>query len=244
MVRSLVTLGRSSAFVVSVALHAAAIASGGHAAAARVENAASVDSTSLIIVDVGIEPAEVVSSPEEPMHPARAASPHRHAYPVAPSHDAREHDPSIVHLPLAPTADERASADAPLRFTLPAGSIVVGGAHVDAGTGAQSLPGSGGDVAAVMYDASQVNVPARLLAGAPVEYPPEARAAQIEADLALELVVDASGRVVRARSLSERGYGLDRAAVEAVRAYRFSPASRQGRAVAVRMRWTVQFRLR
>jgi len=40
------------------------------------------------------------------------------------------------------------------------------------------------------------------------------------------------------------GYGLDEAALTAIRAYRFSPAVRAGRAVPVRMRWVVQFRLR
>jgi len=44
--------------------------------------------------------------------------------------------------------------------------------------------------------------------------------------------------------LRPAGYGLDEEAVRAMRAYRFSPARRDGLPVRVRMPWTVQFRLR
>ena len=71
-----------------------------------------------------------------------------------------------------------------------------------------------------------------------------ARQAEIEVDLPLEIVVDASGRVTSARGLSRAGYGLDEAALSAIRGYRFSAALRDGHPVPVRMRWTVQFRLR
>jgi outer membrane biosynthesis protein TonB len=49
---------------------------------------------------------------------------------------------------------------------------------------------------------------------------------------------------VSARALTRAGYGLDAAALQGIRGYRFSPAMRAGRPVAVRMRWIVQFRLR
>ena len=89
-----------------------------------------------------------------------------------------------------------------------------------------------------------MNVPARLLAASPLVYPPAARKAEIETDVPVEIVVDAGGRVVSARAVIRAGYGLDDSAVRAIRDYRFSPAIRAGRPVAVRMRWTVQFRLR
>jgi protein TonB len=74
-------------------------------------------------------------------------------------------------------------------------------------------------------------------------YPETARAAEIEADVLLELVVDGEGRVTGARPLAARDLGLTDAALRAVRAYRFTPAERAGRPVRVRMRWTVTFRL-
>jgi protein TonB len=82
-----------------------------------------------------------------------------------------------------------------------------------------------------------------LLASAPLAYPPQARSAQVEAGVPLELVVDRRGVVTQARALVASGYGLDDAALRAVRTYRFSPALRDGRPVSVRMRWTVIFRL-
>ena len=65
---------------------------------------------------------------------------------------------------------------------------------------------------------SAVSVPARLLVTAPLVYPPAARKAEIEVDLPLEIVVDRSGRVSAARGLTRAGFGLDEAAVEAIRA--------------------------
>ena len=70
------------------------------------------------------------------------------------------------------------------------------------------------------------------------------RNAGIELDYLVGIVVDPSGRVVSARPLNRAGYGLDEAALRAIADYRFSPASRAGRPVGVRMHWTVQFRLR
>jgi protein TonB len=89
-----------------------------------------------------------------------------------------------------------------------------------------------------------VDVPARLLTTGPLVYPPAARQAEIETDLPLEIVVDGAGRVVSARAVGHAGYGLDEAALRGIRDYRFTPALRAGRPVPVRMRWTVQFRLR
>jgi TonB family protein len=88
-----------------------------------------------------------------------------------------------------------------------------------------------------------VSVRARLLARGPLNYPAEARRSEVEADVPVEIVVDETGNVVSARALERPGYGLDVAAVESVRANRFSPAHRDGRAVRVRMRWVVQFHL-
>ena len=75
-------------------------------------------------------------------------------------------------------------------------------------------------------------------------YPADARSEEVEADVPLEIVVDKSGKVVSARALSHVGYGFDESAISAIRQYRFSPAGRAGHAVAVRMPWTMQFRLK
>ena len=62
--------------------------------------------------------------------------------------------------------------------------------------------------------------------------------------MALEIVVDAGGHVMDARVTKRAGFGFDDAALAAVRTYRFAPAQHEGRAVGVRMRWSVSFRLR
>jgi len=90
---------------------------------------------------------------------------------------------------------------------------------------------------------SRVDKPARLLRGLPPAYTAAARDAGIEANLLLELVVDSRGRVQSVKALSHLGYGLDEVALEAARSSRFAPARRAGNAVAVRMRWWVQFKL-
>jgi len=72
---------------------------------------------------------------------------------------------------------------------------------------------------------------------------PEARSNEAEADVSLEIVVDTTGAVREARPLSRAGLGFEESALAAIRGYRFSPALKDGHAVRVRMRWTVQFRL-
>jgi protein TonB len=104
-------------------------------------------------------------------------------------------------------------------------------------------------VAAVSSEAepvSEASVDSRatLLMGASASYTSEAEAAGVEANVPLELVVDALGIVVGARALAHVGYGLEEAALRSVRAFRFSPARRAGKALAVRMRWVMRFQLR
>ena len=89
-----------------------------------------------------------------------------------------------------------------------------------------------------------VSSPARLAQGAAPAYPPDAREDGVEADVPMEIVVSGAGAVESARVVQRAGHGLDEAALAAVRRFRFTPASKDGRPVRVRMRWTMQFRLR
>jgi len=91
---------------------------------------------------------------------------------------------------------------------------------------------------------SAVDLPARLATAAPLHYPEAARRAELELDLPLELVVSSQGRVLSAFASAHPGYGLEDAALNAVRGYVFQPARRAGRSVPVKMKWTMQFRLR
>jgi protein TonB len=192
-------------------------------------------------------PAPLVASPQsaEQQPPAR----HTHPYPMPRSHDAVPHDPSLPHPRLA-TADRAPVAAAPAAIEAPTAApprfILDMGDQGHAPGGVTALgegitSGSGFDepVAEAAADS-----PARLLAGNPPDYTQAAEISGVEADVPLEIVVDARGAVVRARVLERAGYGLDEVALEGIRRYRFAPALRAGTPVAVRMRWLMRFRLR
>lgn len=74
-------------------------------------------------------------------------------------------------------------------------------------------------------------------------YPEAARREGIEGDVRLELLVDERGEVAEARLLQRAGHGFDEVAPDAARRIRFEPAQRGGRPVAVRIQWTLKFRL-
>jgi protein TonB len=143
--------------------------------------------------------------------------------------------PSMVPAPV--------ETDEPARFALSAGTVATRAGATSAAA-ASGPPGSAAEGGTDAVSERDVNVPARLLSSSPLVYPPVARKAEIESDFPVEIVVDADGRVAAARAVNRVGYGLDEAALRAIREYRFSPALRAGRPVRVRMRWTVQFRLR
>jgi protein TonB len=259
---------RSAPVVASAVLHVGvaaglAMGAGGHGRAP----AGDVPTT----IEIELAPAEVTPpTPPAPAAPAAAREvdpeprdvtpppTHTHDYPVPPSHDAQPHDPSIVHdhdAPPAPSADPTPAAaspaitsDAPAelpRFTLASGSGAPSAAHrvASSGTGTGATGGVAASPEPVLPE-SAVSVAATLMARAAAAYPPAARMDDLEADVPLEIVVDTTGSVVDARVLARAGSGFDESALAAIRRYRFSPAQREGRPVRVRMRWSVQFRLR
>jgi protein TonB len=177
------------------------------------------------------------------------ALPRRRAVATAPLVAAAPPPSPVPALAPPPTGDPSAP---PVLFVMSAGTVAGRGAAVPVGAAAPPTPGRSDSPSSTSTAAAgdpplaadAVDVPARLLAGRPAIYPAGARRAEVESDVPLEIVVAPAGAVVSARVVVPRGYGLDGAALEAVRSYRFSPARRAGRAVPVRMRWTVQFRLR
>jgi len=174
------------------------------------------------------------------------------AAPAAPAEPVRAHPAPrrrvavrSAALASAPAAVESPVVAAP-RFVMSAGTVATRAAAAPASPrGWPSLDAASADgEAGTTFGEGDVNEPARLMTASPLVYPAAARAAAIELDFPVEIVVDPAGHVVSARALRHAGYGLDEAALRAIREYRFSPARRAGRTVPVRMRWTVQFRLR
>jgi periplasmic protein TonB len=261
MIRSLsALLTRPAGFAGSVALHVTALVAGGHALSGSAEDRARAAAPLEIEIEIARPRVSDLPAPMPPedapvARPARLKNVgHRHSYPVPPDHDARPHHPSVVHLGraeaevrAAPVAAET-SVEEPLHFVLTpvaefaTRGVAAGGPHGRSVTNSGATVPSESDGAATFAE-SVVDAKARLSSSVPVVYPEAARAAELEADVRLELVVDAEGRVVSARPLAAPALGLDEAALRAVRAYRFSPARRAGRPVRVRMEWTVAFRL-
>jgi TonB family protein len=179
---------------------------------------------------------------------------HTHAYPVPASHSQSPHDPSLLHVAppsvSAPPvlahseadssqpAQSVASEDVPLRFTLAAQSAHEGKGGVTVAQGAGELNGT-----VETFSETGVSVPARLRSASPVSYPAGARAEGLEIDVPVLLLLDERGSVVEVSVVKHAGFGFDEAALAAVKRYTFSPAQKDGKAVRVRMRWNVQFRL-
>jgi TonB family protein len=213
---------------------------------------ASLDSAdSKATIDIA---APEMTSDDPPRPPARAAierlpmHAHTHPYPGPASHDGAPHDPSLVHAfastPPALAAEERPAEGTPAMTpsAMPHFTIAIGPGTAPA-VGPSAGTGGGADGGAPLPE-QNVSSPARLVRGKAPPYPSEARAQGVEADVPLEIVLSAEGAVESACVLQHAGFGFDEAALEAIREYRFAPATRDGRAVSVRMRWTMEFRLR
>ena len=75
----------------------------------------------------------------------------------------------------------------------------------------------------------------RMIKSARPNYPPEAMRAKVQGRVKMEMVVQADGTVgaVRIVSSLDRKFGVDEAAVKAVKEMRFAPAMKDGVAVPV-----------
>ncbi len=258
-------LSRVVPVVASVVVHASlatglVLGAAGHARASAAPASLEID-VDVTPAESPAQPAREEEEPEPAPQPARAAAAatpptHHHDYPVPPSHDSTPHDPNLVHDHAddhdhdhdAPArAAPALAADSSLpRFTIASGASV----HATGGMVSSQGAGNGGAAAAgaapptETLAAADVQVPATLVAAAAAAYPPAARSDDREGDVGLEIVVDGDGRVQAAHLTRPAGHGFDESALEAIRRYRFAPARKDGRAVRVRMPWTVQFRLR
>jgi len=99
------------------------------------------------------------------------------------------------------------------------------------------------DEAALPIPADEFLVTAmpRLVGDRRVPYPPEAKKAGIQGSVVFDLLIDDQGRVREAKLVQGPGFGLNEAALQAVRELRFEPARVQERSVAVRIRYAYRF---
>jgi TonB family protein len=75
------------------------------------------------------------------------------------------------------------------------------------------------------------------------QYSPEARLKKIQGPVLLSLVVNENGTPESPRVIKSLGYGLDENAIDAAMQYRFHPATRAGKPVAVRITVDVNFKI-
>ncbi|MGH9599454.1 MAG: energy transducer TonB [Terracidiphilus sp.] len=108
-----------------------------------------------------------------------------------------------------------------------------------AGVGAGSGGAYGGGVMSV---GGGVSAPQVVYSVDP-QFTPQARQANYQGTVAIQLIVDASGNPQDIHVVRHLGMGLDQMAVEAVRRYRFRPAMYEGHPVAVQMIIEVGFHL-
>jgi len=112
------------------------------------------------------------------------------------------------------------------------------------GSGGGIGPGSGGGTGGGPYRPGTGIAPPQLLREVRANYTDDARRRAIEGDVVLEIVVKRDGSVGQVRVLNSLGGGLEQKAVDAVRQWKFSPATRYGTAVDVVVEVAVGFKLR
>ena len=118
------------------------------------------------------------------------------------------------------------------------------GLGLGAGNGGGIGPGSGGGTGGGPYHPGSGITPPQLLREIRANYTDDARRRAIEGDVALEIVVRRDGNVGQVRVLQSLGGGLEQKAIEAVRQWKFAPATRYGAPVDVVVEVSVGFKLR
>jgi TonB family protein len=117
------------------------------------------------------------------------------------------------------------------------------GGGVGSGEGPGVGPGRGGGIGGgVFHVGGGVSAPKVLFQPDP-EYSEEARKAKFQGTCVLSLIVGPDGRPRDVRIARSLGLGLDEKAIEAVKNWRFEPAVKDGKPVAVAISVEVDFRL-
>jgi TonB family protein len=117
------------------------------------------------------------------------------------------------------------------------------GGGLGAGRGIGAGPGSGGGYGGgVMSVGGGVSAP-QVIQSVQPDFTEEARQANFQGNVAIQLIVDAQGNPQDIRVTRHLGMGLEQKAIDAVRQYKFRPAMYQGHPVAVQIVIDVDFHL-
>jgi TonB family protein len=117
------------------------------------------------------------------------------------------------------------------------------GGGIGAGEGPGLGPGRGGGFGGGVFKVGGGVSAPKVLEQPDPEYSEEARKAKYQGTVLLWLIVGPDGRPRDIKVSRALGMGLDQKAVEAVRKWKFQPAEKDGRPVAVQINVEVNFRL-
>jgi protein TonB len=117
------------------------------------------------------------------------------------------------------------------------------GGGVGSGDGRGLGPGSGGNFGGGLFHVGNgVSAPVPIYSPDP-DYSEEARKAKYQGTVVLTVIVGPDGRVHNARVARSLGMGLDEKAIEKVLVWKFRPATKDSKPVAVEVSVEVQFNL-
>lgn len=167
--------------------------------------------------------------------------------------------PTVVPIPAVAPVDPPPSLVAPIQTNTSAllqssGNSSVSlatwggggsGGGIGSGTGNGVGPGTGGGFGGGAYaPGNGVTYPIDILQVKP-KYTPDAMRAKLQGAVELEIVVLEDGTVgpVRIVKSLDRASGLDDAAIEAAKKWRFKPGMKDGKPVATRVTLILEFRL-
>src|SRR5579862_8943695 len=117
------------------------------------------------------------------------------------------------------------------------------GGGVGSGTGPGVGPGRGGGIGGGVFRVGGGVSPPRALDTPDPEYSEEARKAKYQGTCVLWLIVGPDGKPRDIKVARALGMGLDEKAIEAVKNWKFEPAMKDGKPVAVQINVEVSFRL-
>jgi periplasmic protein TonB len=118
------------------------------------------------------------------------------------------------------------------------------GTGVGEGDGAGIGPGSGGGTGGGPYRPGSGIAAPTIVREVKPDYTEEGRRRGLEGDVVVEIIVRSDGTVGSVKLLSGLGAGLDQRAMDAVKQWRFNPATRYGTPVDVIVEVAVEFKLR
>jgi TonB family protein len=163
-------------------------------------------------------------------------------------------EPTVVAPPTVQLASKMPNLGDPAAPALPTAVFTNGtgsgggigsgsGGGVGKGTGPGVGEGHGGGIGGGVFRVGGGVLAPRPLSTPDPQYTDQARKAKIEGTCVLGMIVGPDGKPHDIRVQRGIGMGLDQKAIEAVQQWRFDPATKDGRPVAVQINVEVSFKL-